>query len=170
MRPSPFGVKPPATLTASERPAPSSWESAPRAGSVTATDLAANAVPPDGAMVLFERASAARRAGDHDRAADLYRELARQYPGSAEAHESRATLGRMLLADGDAHAAVRSFDAYLEVGGSLSEDVMADRAAALGKLGRGDEEATAWSALLRAYPGSVHAERARARLQELRAR
>jgi len=47
---------------------------------------------------------------------------------------------------------------------------MADRALALQRLGRPADEAAAWSALLGAYPASVHADRARRRLAELEGR
>ena len=119
------------------------------------------------APALFERANRARRAGDHDRAATLYRSLIDHYPSSPEAHESQAVLGRALLGDGDASGAVRCFDEYLRAGGSVGEDVMADRALALGRLGRAHDEAEAWRRLLGSYPSSVHTERAHARLREL---
>jgi hypothetical protein len=73
----------------------------------------------------------------------------------------------MLLDDGDANAALRSFDDYLRAAGVLREDVMVDRALALGRLGRWHDEANEWTTLLRAYPSSVHAERARERLRQL---
>jgi TolA-binding protein len=122
---------------------------------------------PSSAALLFERANRARRSGDHSRASELYRALQGAYPASVEAHETDALLGRLLLEDGDALSALRSFDAYLRDGGSLQEDVMADRATALARLGRATEEAEAWKALLSLYPASVHADRARGRLREL---
>ena len=119
------------------------------------------------ASALFERANSARRAGDHERASALYRTLVARYPMSAEGHEAQAVLGRLLLGDGDASHALGCFDAYLRDGGSLREDVMADRARALAKLGRAHDEAEAWGALLHLYPSSVHADWARGRLREL---
>jgi hypothetical protein len=121
---------------------------------------------PDAAE-LFARANDARRAGERADAAELYRVLVRSFPGSPEARESRAVMGRMLLDDGDANAALRSFDDYLRAAGVLREDVMVDRALALARLGRWREEANEWTSLLRAYPSSVHAERARERLLQL---
>jgi hypothetical protein len=73
----------------------------------------------------------------------------------------------MLLDDGDAPGALRSFDDYLRRGGPLGEDVMLGRALALQRLGRADDESAAWSALLASYPASVHATRARRRLLDL---
>jgi len=88
-------------------------------------------------------------------------------PPEAESPASLVALGRMLLDDGDAAGALRSFDDYLHRGGALGEDVMLGRALALHNLGRSDDESSAWSALLASYPRSVHAERARRRLLDL---
>jgi TolA-binding protein len=125
------------------------------------------AEPPVGAAGLFDRANEARHAGDRTAAIQGYRALLAQYPASAEAHQALAALGKMLLDGGDSGAAVRCFDDYLRTGGPLRQDVMADRALALQRLGRPGDEAAAWSALLASYPASVHAERARRRLAEL---
>ena len=76
-------------------------------------------------------------------------------------------LGRMRLEDGDAANALPSFDAYVSRGGALAAEAMLGRALALEQLGRADEERSAWSALIDAYPDSVHARRARMRLAEL---
>jgi hypothetical protein len=128
---------------------------------------AAAPIAPSEVAAMFEHANRARRSGDHARATELYRSLLQRYPGSPEAHESEAVLGRELLGDGEATGALLHFDAYLRGGGALQEDVMADRALALGRLGRPRDEADAWGALLRAYPASVHASRATLRLREL---
>jgi hypothetical protein len=137
------------------RPAPVAPEMA------VATDEAA------GAPALFHRANEARQAGDHVRAGELYGRLLNRFGSSAEAHVSLAMFGRMLFDDGNAAGALRCFDDYLRQGGALREDVMVGRAMALQRLGRAGEEASAWSSLLDAYPGSVHAGRARRRLLEL---
>jgi hypothetical protein len=122
----------------------------------------------NGAEPLFEAANEARRRGDVGRALALYRELDRGYASSPEAHVARATSGKLLLERGEAVAALARFDAYLATGGGpLSEEVMAGRALALGRLGRAPDEADAWTALLRRHPGSVHAPRAEARLRAL---
>jgi TolA-binding protein len=139
-------------------------------GTVAAPGRSSDSLAPSSASAageLFARANEARRAGDRSHAAELYRALAQRFPGSPEAQESRAVLGRMLLEDGEANAALHTFDDYLHTGGVLREDVMVDRAAALAHLGRSGEEANAWASLLRTYPSSVHAERARERLRHL---
>jgi len=127
----------------------------------------AAASAPSDAATLFAQANAVRRSGDHAGAADLYRTLVESYPRSAEAHEAEAALGHLLLEDGNASAALHHFDEYLSYGGPLEEDVRVDRALAFYRLHRASEEADAWASLLRAHPGSVHADRARARLREL---
>jgi TolA-binding protein len=167
----------PDALATSENPGRVTWAArAPRHVAPLASVVAPSKVleatespapPAADARLLFVCANGARRVGDRDRAADLYRTLINEYPAAAEAHEAQATLGRMLLEDGDAHAALHYFDDYLHVGGPLQEDVMADRAAALGRLGRSADEAAAWSSLLHSYPSSVHAARAATRLREL---
>jgi hypothetical protein len=120
------------------------------------------------APTIFRRANAAREMGDHSRAGELYRRLLDDFATSPEARASLPMFGRMLLDDGNASGALRRFDDALRVGtGALREDVMLGRSLALQHLGRPDDEARAWSALLDAYPSSVHAERARRRLLEL---
>jgi hypothetical protein len=124
-------------------------------------------VTPD-APTIFRRANAAREMGDHARAGELYRRLLDDFAASPEARASLPMFGRMLLDDGNASGALRRFDDALRLGtGALREDVMLGRALALQHLGRPDDEARSWSALLDAYPSSVHAERARRRLLEL---
>lgn len=113
---------------------------------------------------LFAHAGEARRSGDYNRAVTLYRDLATRFPASHEATAGQAVVAQILLDRGDAPAALGHFDAYLARGGALGEDALAGRALALQRLGRRNEEAQAWSALLAAYPNSVHAARARAQL------
>jgi len=124
----------------------------------------------DDAPALFLRGNAARVRGDRAEAALAYRELLARYPGSDEARLTHATLGRMLLDGGDAGGALEQLEAYLSSGdGTLREESMMARAMALSLLGRTGDEASAWAALLESYPNSVHALRAQARLDELKA-
>lgn len=122
------------------------------------------------ANVLFAQANVDREQGKHVVAAEEYRTLLRTYPDAPEADLARATLGRLLLDDGDAAGALPLFDAYLRTGGPLREETMVNRATALERLHREADEAAAWQALLDAYPGSMHADHAAARLKELGAR
>lgn len=125
-------------------------------------------VAPRSAASLFSDANDARRRGDTARAIDLYRELDRAHPHSAEARVARATMGKLLLEKGDAKQALERFDAYLSPGGgTLSEEALLGRAESLGRMGKTAEERAAWQQLLRAYPASPHAARARTRLASL---
>jgi TolA-binding protein len=116
---------------------------------------------------LFDDANAARRRGDHGAAETAYGRLMVEHPGSPEARESLVTLGRMLLDDGAPARALPRFDEYVRRGGALTAEAMLGRALALGRLGRTEDERSAWSTLAGAYPDGVYAERARARLAEL---
>jgi hypothetical protein len=140
----------------------------PLASLVAAVAAAPVVEAPADAPTTFRRANAAREMGDHARAAELYRRLLEDFAASPEARASLPMFGRMLLDDGNPSGALRRFDDALRLGGSaLREDVMLGRGLALQRLARPDDEAKAWSALLDAYPSSVHAERARRRLLEL---
>jgi TolA-binding protein len=153
-------------------PDPSSLTWPRRSGRPATVRTSTDAVPSAAARekdaaTLFDEANTARRRGNHADAAAAYRRLIESYPRSSEAHESLVTLGRMRLEDGDAANALPSFDAYVSRGGPLAAEAMLGRALALEQLGRADDERGAWSALIDAYPDSVHARRARARLAEL---
>jgi TolA-binding protein len=145
-----------------DHPAPPALPSSPSwAVTPGATSLERDAV------ALFAHANSARRSGDHEHATRLYQELIERYRASPEAHQAEAVLGQTLLDSNDPAGALRFFDDYLDTEGALREDVTHDRAIALERLGRADDEAAAWTALLAAYPNSVHGERARKRLSEL---
>jgi TolA-binding protein len=121
------------------------------------------------AASFFRRANEARQSGDHFKAGELYGLLMNRFPSSPETHASLALFGRMLLDDGNANGALQCFDDYLRKGGVLREEVMLGRALAFQRIGprASSDEARAWTSLIDAYPGSVHAERARRRLSEL---
>lgn len=119
-----------------------------------------------GPAELFDTATEARRRSDYGRALDLDRELEQRYPTSTEAQASRAIVGRLLLDRGDPAGALAKFDAYLAAGsGGLGEEALVGRATALNRLGKTDEAARAWGALVAAFPDSPYAARARARLE-----
>lgn len=138
---------------------------AARAAQVAATTKSANEGSA-GAAELFSSANAARRRGD-PHASELYAELQRQYPRSAEAAVSHVVVARILLGDSPAEA-LRHFDAYLllEPGGGLAQEALRGKAVALGRLGRSAEERPVWRDLLRRFPRSVYADAARERLGE----
>jgi len=127
---------------------------------------------PLSAAQLFGRANAARRAGDVDEAVRLYRRLLADHGASREARTSEVTMARLLLdTRGDAAEALRLFERYARAApdGNLAEEALLGRAEALGRLGRGADEAAAWAALLQRFPGTVHRARAEARLREMSA-
>jgi len=125
---------------------------------------------PATATDLFARANEARRGGRTQNAVRLYRELEQRFPGSEEAMASRVSLGRLYLDRlGDANSALDQFNGYVAArSGALREEALVGRAVALQRLGRTTEERAAWETLLASYPASMSADRARARLAELR--
>jgi hypothetical protein len=131
---------------------------------------------PDDAVVvsaeqMLTAANDARRRRDTAQAAQLYRQLQRQYPGTREEAASKVGFGRLLLDTGeDLSGAVALFTRYLadSPNGTLAEEARVGRALALMRLGRSSEERQAWLDLLSSHPRSVSAERARRRLDELR--
>jgi hypothetical protein len=123
--------------------------------------------PPTAAEV-FAAGTQARLAGDRPLAMARYRQLVTAWPTSAEASQTRASLGRLLLDEGSPSSALEQLEGYLaNPAGELREEVLTARAQALSRLGRPQDEAQAWTALLAEYPGSIHGLRARARLASL---
>jgi TolA-binding protein len=119
-----------------------------------------------GPAEIFESETEARRGGDYARALDLDRDLEGRYPTSREAQVSRVVMGRVLLDRGDPAGAIAKFEGYLAAGsGQLGEEAMVGRATALERLGRTDDAARAWAALVSAFPATPYAAHARARLE-----
>jgi TolA-binding protein len=147
-------------------PEPSAEAPAPQRPSATAGDGAPSLrqTPAD----LFKEAGAARRGGDLARARALYVELERQFPGSNEARVSRVSLGKLFLSAGSARDAEAAFAQYLRSGAAdLREEALVGRADALMALGRSSEERSVRRELVRRYPASVYANRARERIAEI---
>jgi outer membrane protein assembly factor BamD (BamD/ComL family) len=121
----------------------------------------------ESAAMIFARANKDRTAGDHQGARAAYATLFRRFPMSPEGMLAHATLGRMLLDDGDPSGALVELDTYLAQGhGALREPVLAARATALGRQGRKSAEVEAWNRLLDEYPSSLYASRAHARIEQ----
>ncbi|HEY3233869.1 MAG TPA: tetratricopeptide repeat protein [Polyangiaceae bacterium] len=136
----------------------------PSAEPVPAPPAPRAATEPD-ATELFAQASAARRAGQLDRAVGLLQKLQARFPREPEQLVSRMVLGRILLQQvGSPAPALEQFNAYLDQGGPLQEEALLGRALSLAKLGRISEERETWKQLLDKFPDSMHADRARARL------
>jgi hypothetical protein len=93
------------------------------------------------------------------------------YAGTREASLARFNLAKMLQERGeDPGQALGLFTSFLaeSPNGTLAEEARLGRAVALQRLGRPQEERQAWQDLLSSHPKSIHAERARKRLDELR--
>jgi outer membrane protein assembly factor BamD (BamD/ComL family) len=122
------------------------------------------------ATEMFSEAGRARRAGDYAGAQALYQELSRRYPGSREELTGRIVVAQLSMDRHKPAEALKQFDSYLtsSPNGTLAEEARVGRAAALASLGRPADEREAWQELLRRHPASVHAQRARDRLTQLR--
>jgi TolA-binding protein len=121
----------------------------------------------DSAESLFREANGARRAGDVAVARALYLRLEHDFPASDEAHLAHISLGNLLLGMGRASEAEQQFATYLGGRATLAQEALVGRAQSLAALGRTAEEQRVWQALLRDYPSSVYAGRAKQRLAEL---
>jgi TolA-binding protein len=170
--PRPVGRPGPAPMPAAETHSPVTAAPAVPIRPIAArtAPIAAPAARPTAAE-LFARANEARRRADDPEAVRVYRELFATFPDSREASAAHVTLGRLLLDRvGDVGGALSLFDSYLAVSpaGTLAEEARLGRALALGRLGRAAEERAAWEDLLARHPDSIHAPRARARLDTLR--
>jgi hypothetical protein len=129
------------------------------------------AARPDRCADRFKRANELRRKGSPREAVRLYQSLARDCAGRDEELVSRVLVGRIFLDRlSDPARALAAFDSYLTTrsGGALREDALIGQALALERLNRPEEEARAWRALLVAYPDSLYAPHARARLDRSR--
>jgi hypothetical protein len=171
----PASPKPPAPSPI-EAPTPPVKNEAPVAVAQPEAPLPARPKPeaeapaPD-ADKLFADFSEARRRGDSAQAIKLYHQLQLQFPGTRPEIASRVFLGRLLLDRGeDPGQTLDLFTRYLNAtpNGTLAEEARLGRALSLQRLGRPAEERQAWQQLLSAHPNSVHAERAKKRLDELR--
>jgi TolA-binding protein len=119
---------------------------------------------------LLARANAARAEGRYADAAAGYAELARLHPGSRGELTARVSNGLLLLHHlGQPDAARDAFARYLAAlpSGPLAEEAQVGLAVSLERLGRTREERIAWQELLERHPGSLHAARARERLERL---
>jgi TolA-binding protein len=121
---------------------------------------------PQTAAELFADANRKRQEGDLAHAIALYERLVQTFPTSNEALVAHVTLGRAYATQCDPAKALGEFDRYLADEGhkELREEALVGRARACSKLGRGDEEKRAWTALLREYPDSTYAAHARERV------
>jgi tetratricopeptide (TPR) repeat protein len=120
------------------------------------------------ASALFKQANDARRRGQTEAAIAAYRELQRRAPGAREAQLSHLSLGNLLLAVGQADAALAQFDTALRsaAASGVKAEALYGRGLALGRLGRATEERANWTRLLADFGSSPYAAHARRRLGE----
>lgn len=166
--PAPLATDSPPSISVSDLPS-----ATPPPSSDLSAHAAAHTAPPQttSASELFRDANASRRAGDVDKAVELYDALVSRFAGTAEAHAARVSLGRLLLdRRGDSAGALAQFDAYLKSSSSdraLAEEARLGRALVFQRQGRQEEERRAWDELLERHPDSLYASRARERLRAL---
>jgi tetratricopeptide (TPR) repeat protein len=130
----------------------------------TAAPLAPVASTPPSAAELLSRAQDARSVRNYAGAVKLYRELARTYPKSAEAHLSRISLAQLELTQGNPQQALAGFEAYERLGGPLLQEAEYGKIQALGALGRTDEERAEIRRFLARHPKSLQAAALKRRL------
>jgi hypothetical protein len=122
------------------------------------------------AAALFERGGKLQREGHADAAIVVYRRLQAMFPETPEARLSFALAGQLHLKRGRPSEALAQFDRHLRLGSEaseVSEEALAGRATALEQLHRTADAVAAWKTLLERHPGTVYAERARARLDQI---
>ena len=119
---------------------------------------------------LFRLATQARTEGRRGDAEQTYRELTTRFPESPEANVAHAVMGRLLLDLNRPTDALVELDAALASGdASLREDALANRALAFDAMNDSARAQAAWSQLLSEFPASIHAKRAKERLEVLTA-
>lgn len=114
----------------------------------------------DSPAALLERANAARRAGEVQRAAQAYEELLSRYPGDPRSGLAAFELGRLRMDRlGNLRGAVQALRqaVTLAPGSGFREDAMARLVQAYAAMGAVDECRSARSAYLKSYPKGVHA-------------
>ena len=129
------------------------------------------APPPASAARLFADVAQARRAGWLSEAHQAYGQLAARFAGSREERAASVLLGQLTLERGQLADALARFEAYLgtDPDGALAEESRLGRALAFEQLGQREDARRSWQELLQKHPRSVHAGRARARLESLHA-
>jgi hypothetical protein len=164
-RPALLPAKEPLRMEAA-RPVENSAREEPAApAEVPATEVSTAAQPPAPEATPAARAELSPRqlllearahtAGDPSRARELYRQLFASAADSAEAKVALVPYGELLLADGQARAALRAFEHYLRLRGPLVEEASYGRIRALRAVHDTHAEQRAVDAFLREYPASV---------------
>ncbi|MBL8923831.1 MAG: zf-HC2 domain-containing protein [Myxococcaceae bacterium] len=162
-QPSPQPPPPPMAEAPESTPSPPP----PRVSSVKPAPAPSIAEPTPTAAGLFEQATLARTRGRHGDAEQRYRELTSRFPDSPEAGVAHAVMGRLLLDLERPAEAVRELEAALSTDAALREDALANLAVAFERTHDAVRARSAWRQLLDEFPASIHAKRARERLEVL---
>ena len=159
------GTEAPAAPSAALEPSP------PAAADPLPLDRPAPVPPLASAARLFADVAYARRAGWLSEAHQAYGQLVIRFAGSREERTASVLLGQLTLERGEPADALGRFEGYLgtDPDGTLAEEARLGRALALEQLGNRGDARRAWQELLQRHPRSVHAGRARARLESLQA-
>ena len=142
---------------------------APAPVDAPAIDGSARAQPAVSAARLFADVAQARRGGWLTEAHRAYGQLVARFPGSREERAASVLLGQLTLEVGEPGDALARFERYLatDPNGALAEEARLGRALVLEQLGQRDDARRAWQELLQKHGRSIHAGRARARLESL---
>jgi len=151
----------------SKRPRPESESESESETQSTEAQAPREVAAKPSAEQLFQQGKQAERSGQGGVARARFTQLQSLYPNSPEAHVSRMVMGGLLLESGEAQGALRQYSAYLARGGSLEQEALVGKARSLARLGDSKAEAQTWQTLLGKYPKSLHASRARQRLDSL---
>jgi ferric-dicitrate binding protein FerR (iron transport regulator) len=128
----------------------------------------ADAAPGPGELIRLARER--RVSGDWPGAAEAYEQVLTLHPGRPEAVTVLLPLAEIELEHlGKPAQALRHFSEYggKRPNGALAEEAFYGRCAALKAMGQTQREIRALEEFLRRFPGSVHADNARARLDNL---
>jgi ferric-dicitrate binding protein FerR (iron transport regulator) len=116
----------------------------------------------------LQQALALRAQGEFRRAAEVYRKIYEAGPRSAAGGTALVSLGEISLSSlNDPRAALAAFDAYLSLGGALSQEAAFGKIRALRALGRTAEERTAIERFVARYPKVPQSRVLRERLHTL---
>jgi hypothetical protein len=165
-----LGAAKPSTLTSEERERdlallPVELRAAHPNESAPSPSASAPASTPE---ALLQQALALRAQGQFRRAAEVYRQIYEAGPGSAAGGAALVSLGEISLSSlNDPRAALAAFDAYLALGGALSQEAAFGRIRALRALGRTADERTAIERFVARYPKVPQSRVLRERLHTL---
>lgn len=136
--------------------------SAPRSMTSTEARSTAERTHQASAKDLMQRSQTLRAAGKARESVDALRQLVQKFPDSPEARVSWVTLGELeLTVLGQPASALRSFEAYLKLGGPLMREAQYGRIRALSGLSRQEEARRATADFIARYPNSVQTAKLR---------